>query len=685
LRPGELAEAAVLADVALVLCVAAWLLPGGFFVWAFTMVPTAVLVARHRLRVGVIGSLAVSLVGLVVGGVGLAGNVLLFTMLGTAVGVSRRRAWGMWRTLGFAAVTVWPGQAVLTVSSLAVLRGLRRLALDNVRVGWRASERSLRFLHLDPLVPVGERFIGWSVEHWWLALPLFQLGGVLFMAAVGRAVTRPVARRLAGVTQAPTAVRVGDEGPPGPVPVRLVGVRHRWPGRDVDALAGVDLVVGPGELVAVTGPNGSGKSTLARILAGTAPTSGVVERPGPSGLGRPGGTALVFQRPETQVLGARVRDDVVWGLAPARAAGVDVDALLDRVGLAGFGPRDTSTLSGGELQRLAVAAALARRPSLLVSDEATAMLDRPGRRRLRALLRSVADDGVAVVHVTHHPEEAAAADRVVGLDHGRLVDGPGEGPAPGTPPPGPMRTGARDGDGEAVALRGVGHVYNAGTPWAHRALAGLDLEVAAGEGVLLVGPKGSGKSTLAWVVAGLVVPSEGEALVGGARADTRVGAVALSFQHARLQLLRPTVGEDVALGLEPGDETDAAVVSALAAVGLDRSFRERSVDRLSGGELRRVALAGALVRRPAVLVLDEPFAGLDPAARIELARTLRDLRERSGPTVLLVSHDFDEAAAVADRVVALAGGRVVHDGPIGSTDELEALALREHEPAPEPE
>jgi energy-coupling factor transport system ATP-binding protein len=674
LDPWELAEAAVLSDVALATCVAAWLLPGGFLLWPFTMVPTAVVVARHRLRAGVIGGLAVSLVGLMVGGVGLASNVLLFTMLGAAIGVARRRRWGVWRTLGFVTVTVWPVQTVITVGSLAALTGLRELALDNVLVGWRAAERALRALRLDALVPIGQHFIDWAVDHWWLALPLFQLGGALVMTALGRAVTRPVARRLSA-DEPPRAGGMPDHATPSPVPVRVVGVRHRWPGGETDALAGVDLVVAPGELVAVTGSNGSGKSTLARILGGTAPTAGRVERPGAAGLGRPGGTALVFQRPESQVLGNRVLDDVVWGLPPALAATVDVDALLERVGLAGFGPRDTSTLSGGELQRLAVAAALARRPRLVVSDEATAMLDRPGRRRLLALLRSVADEGVAVVHVTHHPDEAAAADRIVRLERGRVVTGvvPDERPLP------PRSRPAGETGAAAIALRGLGHVYAAGTPWAHRALAGVDLDIAAGESVLLVGPNGSGKSTLAWVVAGLVVPTEGKVLVGGAPADTQVGTIALSFQHARLQLLRPTVAQDIAVGLDVDDE---GVDAALAAVGLDRGFRDRSVDRLSGGELRRVALAGALVRRPAVLVLDEPFAGLDPAARVDLAWTLHDLRERSGTTLLVVSHDFDEAAPVTDRVVALAAGRVAHDGPIGPTDELESLAgLLAAEPA----
>src|SRR5207249_3290736 len=106
--------------------------------------------------------------------------------------------------------------------------------------------------------------------------------------------------------------------------------------------------------------------------------------------------------------GVRVRDDVVWGLPPA--SGVDVEALLARVGLAPLAERETSTLSGGELQRLAVAAALARQPSLLVSDESTTMVDRAGRRRLVALLQELAREGRTVVHVTHHRAEADGAD-----------------------------------------------------------------------------------------------------------------------------------------------------------------------------------------------------------------------------------------------------------------------------------
>src|SRR5439155_23969552 len=131
---------------------------------------------------------------------------------------------------------------------------------------------------------------------------------------------------------------------------------------------------------------------------GGPPTAGVVRRPGSPGRGAPLGTGIGFQRRESQVLGVRVRDAVGWGMPPS--ARVDVERLLERVGLAAFADRETSTLSGGELQRLAVAAALARSPRLLISDESTAMVDSEGRAKLLALLRSLGTgEHITVVHV----------------------------------------------------------------------------------------------------------------------------------------------------------------------------------------------------------------------------------------------------------------------------------------------
>ncbi len=384
----------------------------------------------------------------------------------------------------------------------------------------------------------------WIVDYWWISIPIAILGAILFGLWLGYRMATPTMHRIRAAFGTPTpsndeAVTDDATGPPAPVPTTLTDVTFRYPNAADDALHGITARVEPAELLAIVGHNGSGKSTLARIIAGRRePTSGVVSRPGPVAIGAPHGTAMVFQRPEAQVLGVRVRDDVVWGLHDASV--VDIEATLARVGLAALIDRETSTLSGGELQRLAVAAALARQPQLLVSDESTAMVDADGRVALVRLLRELATDGVSVVHVTHYANEAEAAHRVIALERGRVltdtdpvlrVDGP-----PHTPPPSHAR------NRPVIVLTGVGHEYSRGTPWAKRALTDINLTIHERESLLVVGHNGSGKSTLAWIVAGLTVPSEGSATLDGQPVSAAVGRVGLSFQHARLQLLRPTRG-----------------------------------------------------------------------------------------------------------------------------------------------
>ena len=168
-------------------------------------------------------------------------------------------------------------------------------------------------------------------------------------------------------------------------------------------------------------------------------------------------------------------------------------------------------------------------------------------------------------------------------------------------------------------------MYANGTPWARRALEGIDLDLRRGEGIVVTGDNGSGKSTLAWILAGLLVPTEGEVLLEGQPVVAGTGAVGISFQHARLQLIRPTVLSDVAYGADKERAT-----AALRSVGLDPvTMGPRRVDELSGGEQRRVALAGLLVRDPVLLVLDEPYAGLDDEARAGLADDSRPAARRA--------------------------------------------------------
>jgi len=213
-----------------------------------------------------------------------------------------------------------------------------------------------------------------------------------------------------------------------------------------------------------------------------------------------------------------------------------------------------------------------------------------------------------------------------------------------------------------LRVRELGYVYANRTPWARRALAGIDLDLRRGEGIVVTGDNGSGKSTLAWILAGLLVPTEGEVLLEGQPVVAGTGAVGISFQHARLQLIRPTVLSDVAYGAD-----DERASAALRSVGLDPvTMGPRRVDELSGGEQRRVALAGLLVRDPVLLVLDEPYAGLDDEAREGLAAILASLRDERGIATVVVSHDLDNAELLGDRVVILEAGRLAGERRAGS-------------------
>src|ERR1700742_350212 len=197
------------------------------------------------------------------------------------------------------------------------------------------------------------------------------------------------------------------------------------------------------------------------ILAGRQPTSGSVQRPGAVGLGKQGGTALVFQHPESQVLGTRVADDVVWGLPPGTE--IDVGRLLSEVGLEALAERDTGSLSGGELQRLALAAALAREPALLVADEVTTMVDQQGRDDLLGVLSGLTKrHRTALVHITHYNNEADSAERTIDLS-----DSPDNtGMVETSNAPAPTVAVNHEQQAPVIELLGVGHEYASGTPWA---------------------------------------------------------------------------------------------------------------------------------------------------------------------------------------------------------------------------
>jgi energy-coupling factor transport system ATP-binding protein len=207
-----------------------------------------------------------------------------------------------------------------------------------------------------------------------------------------------------------------------------------------------------------------------------------------------------------------------------------------------------------------------------------------------------------------------------------------------------------------IELVGVGHEYGSGTPWAKTALRDVSFTVEQGDGVLIHGGNGSGKSTLAWIMAGLTVPTSGACLMDGRPTHEQVGAVALSFQAARLQLMRGRVDLEVAsaAGFSPREKD--RVAAALAVVGLDSALARRPIDQLSGGQMRRVVLAGLLARSPRALILDEPLAGLDAASQRGLLRLLEDLRREQDLTVVVISHDFVGLEDLCPRTLHLRNG-----------------------------
>jgi energy-coupling factor transport system ATP-binding protein len=581
LRPIELATAAVLAGVCVALVVIGWFLPHLGPVAALAVVPLGVVAHRHRFRALMAATFSAALVSFLVAGTGTLTNVVECAIVGGLVGTARRRQWSFKVVLAFMAI-IAPILATISVALLMLFSSLRKLTLEQIANTWKGVAKIL--VHLPV---VGPNLTVWlnhvitdAIRDWWITIGIIVMLGTLWFTVLAWVLLGAVLDRLKWIRAVDRLDFPPSGERPGPVPVSLEDVRFSYPGIEGDALAGVTLEIPEAELVALVGDNGSGKSTLARILAGLPPNAGEVIRPGSAGLGQAGGTAMVMQHPETQILGVRVADDVVWGLHDA--ADVDVAGLLDAVGLGGMEDRETSTLSGGELQRLAVAAALARRPRLLISDESTAMVDAEGRHALTSLLAELpARRGMSVVHITHRREEIEAAQRCFRLSHGQVVTDRARLESASLVPANPngsrwpaesngkvsQAPPGRSFSDQRLELRGVTHTYGAGTPWSQAALAGVDLTIEPRDGVLIVGGNGSGKSTLAWIMAGVLRPSRGVALLGGEPVWTRVGSVGLAFQHARLQLQRATVTRD----LRAAGAQDDHAVAARAASGASTS------------------------------------------------------------------------------------------------------------------
>jgi energy-coupling factor transport system ATP-binding protein len=411
---------------------------------------------------------------------------------------------------------------------------------------------------------------------------------------------------------------------------------------------------------------------------------------------------MVWQDPDSQLVMERVEDDTAFGLEnrgwarPAMRS--RVPEVLDEMGLAGLERQRSRRLSGGQQQRLALAGALAPRPDILVLDEPTANLDPPGAAEFMERLAALRAERSTTIVLIEHLVEAAwpMADLILALDgDGRPIDF-------GTPRDVERGSAARLRDAgiwlPAAVERRIGGLGDTTREWPtdvgavdqvdarpvidatdlrfgfdrrEPVIRDVQLQIHAGERVALTGPNGSGKSTLARLLVGLLRPDMGTVrLLGDDPARLSPAKLARRaqyvFQDPERQFLAQTVEEEVLLGLRFAVRPSARVLMGRLGLPLDR-FARRSPYRLSGGEQRRLSLACALVREPAVLILDEPTFGQDRHGYEGLLEILRE-RLAAGATLIAATHDRRFVADATERTIELDGGWIVADEPTGSVE-----------------
>jgi energy-coupling factor transport system ATP-binding protein len=436
----------------------------------------------------------------------------------------------------------------------------------------------------------------------------------------------------------------------------LSHLTYWYPGSNQPALKDVGLAIEEG-LTVVAGQSGGGKSTLLRIFNGLVPhfhggrIAGRAEVIGRDVIATPTRdmarhVGFVFQDPELQTVYNVVDREVAFGLentaVPRREIAGRVEEALHAAGVAGLAGRAVRTLSGGERQRVALASALAMRPSLVVLDEPTSQLDPDGAEMVLAAVTRLVREGRSVIISEHRLKQLLQhATGLVLVDRGNVTTADPDGWRPSPSSLRPARV--ADPGGDAWSLEHVTAGFS-GRP----VLDGVDLAGRAGEVVVLSGPNGGGKTTLLRLIAGSLAP-----LAGSVR--RRPGRIAYLPQNPAVLLHRPTVRAEVRFTLERSGEPEHPN-TILGELGL-LPVADHYPRDLSCGERQRAALAAVLPGSPALVLLDEPTRGIDSSARGALVALVARLRDR-GSSVVIATHDDDLRNALADRVVNVAGGRV---------------------------
>lgn len=544
---------------------------------------------------------------------------------------------------------------------------------------------------------------------------------------------------------------MGDRASDSPQTQPAVDIRNvvfTYDGAAVPALRGIDLTLKPGEMVGIMGASGAGKSTLAKCLNRLVPGfergqfAGIVHIHGQSLEGARVSdlsplVGMVFQDFEAQLFSTNVALEVAFAMQqvgmPREEIAARIEPALAAVGLAGFAHRDPTSLSGGEKQRLAIAAVLALRPRVIVLDEPTTDLDPEGKAEVFALIRQLREQGLTLIVIEHEADELRGCDRLLILRDGQVV---AQGPpvsvltqldrleSCGIHPPDLNRALAMLGirahaasidEAEALIRQnfsienhaaqrsriasvrpevedGFGHSPIAGAPLAEtenlsfaypygpRVLEAINFRIRPGEFVAIVGQNGSGKTTLAKHLVALLKPTEGRILLEGrdrtslSPADTahKVGYV---FQNPDHQIFASTVEAETAFGPRnfglSDEQIEQRVAEVLHAVNLEDA-RERDPFLLSKGERQRLAVASVLALRPRLLILDEPTTGLDYREQRRMMGLVDELN-RAGIAIIIITHTPWLVAEYARRVVLIRRGRILFDGPVDEFFQKEEL------------
>ena len=475
--------------------------------------------------------------------------------------------------------------------------------------------------------------------------------------------------------------------------ITLENLEFTYFGAEEPSLKNINLSVKKGEFVVLAGPSGCGKSTLClclnsiipHLLKGRMKGRVLVNGRDTRNLTIPElsrDVGLVFQNPDNQIFALTVEEDIAFGpenLGLPRPVMEErvVKALLE-TRMEPFRKKFVYNLSGGQKQRTAIAGILAMNPGVLVFDEPTADLDPKGTREvLETIHRLNRDEGRTVIIVEHKIRQVLSlCDRVLWMEEGKIVSEH----EPNGPLPPLLARGYRRENGPAdrrtdtgqtaIRIQDVSFSYQDGT----EVLKAVNLTVREGELLAIIGENGSGKSTLAMHLNGLLKPKRGNVVIWDKNTrDTKPGQMAslvgYLFQNPDHQIFSESVYNEVAIGLKHAglstEKRDRVVHEALKAVDLG-GYADRDPNTISRGERQRLAVATVLALNPRVIVFDEPTTGQDAAHILDIMRYIENIN-RQGRTVVMITHDMDLAWSYADRIVVMAGGRIIHDAPVSDT------------------